>query len=100
MTKVVKHFTTADLKDGIIEGKVRARYEFCAHCSESTIVVQIEALELPEGIKPSTKLIGYAQQVSADGTTVGHVRYLGIGCGCYARFHRQIAHITTAQKKK
>ncbi len=26
--------------------------------------------------------------------------YLGINCGCYAKFHRQVAHIQEAQRRK
>ena len=93
MATPVKH-----LSDGIITGAIKAKHEFCAHCSESVWCVQIKDISLPEGIKPDPRLIAYQTQVAVDGNFVGHVKYLGLSCGCYAKFHRQLAHIQGGKK--
>jgi hypothetical protein len=87
-----------DISDGIITGTIKAKREFCAHCSASVWCVQIDKVELPEGIRADPRLIAYQTQVAVDGNFIGHVRYLGLTCSCYAKFHRQLAHIQGGKK--
>lgn len=89
-----------DLSDGIITGSIKAKHEFCANCGESVWCVEIEKVELPETLKPSPQLIVYQTQVGINSNFVGHIKYLGLTCGCYAKFHRQLAHILHSSKKK
>ena len=91
-----------DLDDGLITGTVVTVGKICGHCESRTFCVHIDLIKLPAGIEPSTKLIPYTV-VDMDedrGVSLVHYEYLGIGCGCYARFHRQIAHIEHHMRKR
>lgn len=91
-----------DLSDGLITGTVVTTGRVCGNCGEKTYCVHIDIIALPEGLTPSTSLIPY-KVIDHDedrGVRIYAINYLGIGCGCYAKFHRQIAHITTLRKKK
>lgn len=77
------------MNDGIIlAGKV-TRNHVCGHCNKDVWTVEVKKIKLPDGLEPSTRLIGY--KFVAD--KVHSPSWLGIDCGCYAKFHRQIAHI-------
>lgn len=76
-----------DVKDGYITGKVDiASKQRCGNCLRDTIALEVTKLDLPQYIKPSNKLI-FCKGTKPHG-------FIGIGCGCYAKGHRQIAHIT------
>lgn len=82
------------LNDGIMSGKIWYRMDYCDQCGERAVGLTIETISLPEPMKPSSKLIGFR-----DGPTdVEPITQLGITCGCYGRFHRQIAHIQEGKK--
>jgi hypothetical protein len=71
--------------DGIIKGKL-GKPSRCPRCLRTAHLVLIEEVNLPDGI-------------TWEATILNHKLYsdplwaLGIECGDYARFHRQIVHI-------
>lgn len=84
--------------DGLITGNVEANRQWCEVCNFPTRCINIQSIDLPEDVgKPSTRLIAYVNKADAAyrSDPIRPVKYIGIGCGCYAKFHRQIAHITT-----
>lgn len=84
--------------DGIIKfHEKRHGPGICPNCSELTLVWQIKDVKLPEGIKPSAKLIVYTHSNHDPGYET--LKQIGIGCGCYSKFHRQIAHIKDRLQK-
>lgn len=94
-----KKGTFREVTDGLIRGEVLTNKTECGNCGAKTVVIGVRELTLPDGIKPSTRLIPYKPDF--DGSvedTYTTIHFLGIGCGCYARFHRQIAHIQDRKK--
>lgn len=84
--------------DGIIKFKEdTVRRGKCSHCDEDTLVWELKEVILPDHIEASTKLIIYTNDASPPGYKL--IRQIGIGCGCYARFHRQVAHIQDRKKR-
>lgn len=84
--------------DGLITGNVETNRQWCRICNFPTRCINIHSIDLPEDVgKPTNRLIAYERHITKDERTetFGPVKYIGIGCGCYAKFHRQIAHITT-----
>lgn len=78
--------------DGIIEGDFEAGRTDCDACGENTgVTIKIKKITLPEGIKPGKTLIAFKGPKAH--------KVIGISCGCYAKFHRQIAHIEDKVKK-
>ena len=86
--------TIRAVNDGLITGGVSTQGLPCPNCNQTTVCVDIDAIKLPESIKPNRKLIAFYEVP----TGVTEHLWLGIGCGCYAKFHRQIAHIQDRQK--
>lgn len=76
-------------QDGIIDGHIAAQLRQCGNCKDHAWCIEIQEITLPEEIKPSNKLIAFFNGP----TEVKPHRYIGVTCGCYAKFHRQIAHI-------
>lgn len=87
------------LNDGIIDGTIEAKGNFCGNCNEPTWCVTVKEITLPAAIAPSYRLIAYGTAAGPEGVICIHHRYLGIGCGCYAKFHRQLAHIEDRMKR-
>lgn len=80
------------MDDGLIEGQLwtnESMTHSCGACDGNFRgLIRITKINLPEGIKPGKTLIAYGKDAKPH-------KYLGIQCGCYARFHRQIVHIQT-----
>lgn len=91
-----KRGTYRALDDTLIRGEVSTYKTQCGNCKRSTVVINVHGVTLPAGIKPSNKLIAYGAPSASDQSMPHH--FLGIGCGCYATFHRQIAHIMDKKK--
>lgn len=78
-------------------GKFRVTGGPCTNCGQGDnicihyLIRDGAYVNLPGGIKPSDTTLQPA------GTQIGDT-YLGVNCGCYAKFHRQVAHIETTQK--
>jgi hypothetical protein len=67
-------------KDGF--GRFRIRGGPCTYCGAATILcVGYHGVTLPAGIKVEDTILADKDN------------HLGINCGCYAKFHRQVAHI-------
>lgn len=79
--------TTVD--DTVVFGVIHRHSITCCLCRRKTYGILIGEVNLPEGISRSPKII--LIQLTPDG--VEPIPNIGIGCGCYARAHRQIAHI-------
>jgi hypothetical protein len=74
----------------------------CQNCGELAMCIEVKNVLLPDDIEPSTRLILCLQhpsnsQAKPDPSLFTWIELLGIGCGCYARAHRQIAHIQSRQ---
>jgi hypothetical protein len=82
------------MNDGIIEGvPLRVHNDSCHACGgEVGVIVRIQSISLPEGIRPGRTMIAFKDEKD-------HHKQLGIECGCYARFHRQVAHIQGRMRK-
>ena len=78
--------------DGIIVGNVERNRGQCENCGHTTMVINIQLVSLPDGINYDRRLI----VADSNDQRISHI---GIGCGCYAKFHRQIAHIVDATKR-
>jgi hypothetical protein len=63
--------------------------DICNWCGERVplIVKPHTALQLPEGIDISATILSRGNR-------------LGLTCGCYAKLHRQVAHIQDALKRR
>lgn len=77
--------------DGILIGYLLKANHPCGICGQKTSVLSLRGDRLDE------------KQISFEATILGILvvkrsRYVGVGCGCYARVHRQIAHIEDARK--
>lgn len=84
--------------DGILKGRVHGVRKPCGVCGQTRMVIRIEEITLPQGIEPSKSIIAYRDDPT--NPKVVPLTYIGIGCGCYAKFHRQVAHIKTQQARK
>lgn len=72
--------------DGIITGIVGMTKGGCEVCGRGTRCIHITATSMPGGIEVSNTIL----KGHEEGSTI---TLIGIGCGDYARFHRQVAHI-------
>lgn len=73
------------LDDGIVRAD-NLRYETCPVCDQDVRCLTITRLSLPNGIEPSSRLIFCDSQGK-------YLQSIGLVCGCYARAHRQLAHV-------
>lgn len=72
----------------------------CENCHTHTnVIIRIKKVNLPAGIQPATSLIAYMPKPQTLDEIVP-LQYLGITCGCYARFHRQICHINEMRARR
>lgn len=86
------------LDDGIVQGHVKAQQYQCEACEEHAWCVEIVRVEVSKlSIEPNPRLIAF-ELADYDGSP-HPIQYLGITCGCYARFHRQLAHIQDRNKE-
>jgi hypothetical protein len=84
------------LSDGVITGTLSPRARLCPVCERGgQRVVLITRIQLPDGIEPSNHIIGYGMYKTLK---VEPPKAIGLTCGCYARFHRQVAKIKTLRE--
>jgi hypothetical protein len=77
--------------DDIIVGATTTSREFCESCGHYTRCIFIHGIIMPPGVDLGwTKAAKRLNGVPIEGE---HVTHIGIGCGCYAKFHRQVVHI-------
>lgn len=85
-------------QDGL--GKIEVHIDSsCENCGEEgpTVGYQGLHLTLPKGIDENDgRLIITGHQIKP---SLRYRKFLGITCGCYAKFHRQIAHIEDRMKR-
>lgn len=82
--------TKTGIQDGIIHGRIDLKGRMCNHCGHETYCVRIYDASPPE--------VG-DDTLDLNRTILKGVEFLGIGCGCYAKFHRQVAHIMDRMKE-
>lgn len=80
------------VEDGIIRGYFDQIRHRCDVCNHPTRCVSIVGITMPEDIRIGFTIIS---KPNDRGVRVP-IDHIGVGCGCYARFHRQIAHIMDA----
>lgn len=79
--------------DGIVSGRLLRRLQACDVCGAPTACVGVMGYDLPPQVPYTATII----HVKRWGQALAI--YLGLGCGCLARFHRQVAHIKDTQTK-
>src|SRR5512140_2822090 len=84
---------TMFINDGYITGALRPRVGKCPLCEQpGQRVIDILNITVPEsfGVRATILWNRYLDE-----------RYdaVGLTCGCYAKFHRQVAHITGSRMK-
>jgi hypothetical protein len=94
----------ATVHDGIIDGKVDIQKHFCDYCDMGTMTVIIDSFSMPEGIEPQATILGriitrFTDRPAPTPPFRSQMR-IGIGCGCYAKFHRQVAHIQSKMESR
>jgi hypothetical protein len=89
----------SDVNDGYITGRVEQKGYECGHCGMPTRVIRIDGLKLqkeiyysPMGNSEKERKNRLKRFIFCDDNGSA-LNYIGIGCGCYAKAHRQIAHI-------
>jgi hypothetical protein len=81
-------------------GRISVTVGQCGYCLHEGLRVRYSGkVTLPKDIEPSTKLILYRPDYIST-PQKNRKQQLGITCGCYAKFHRQIAHIEDRMKNR
>lgn len=78
------------VNDEYITGFILQREKDCPLCGTHGVCIKISKLELPVGVT-------YHATILKSRKTGEIVPYIGVNCGCYARFHRQLAHINDSR---
>lgn len=101
MTRVTTRQIRDDYGRWILKDNAdRAQPIDCSHCGAHVrYVVQPLRLTLPQGIRPEATIAASRDQTGPD-TDRLHYRPLGLNCGCYAKLHRQVAHIVENMKRR
>lgn len=84
----------APVRDGYLIGTIGGRQVRCEHCQEKTACIEITGVVLPKGMTVKASIL--QDRNVAEPSCIKHV---GVGCGCYAKFHRQIAHINDSRMR-
>lgn len=79
------------VNDGYIAGATTIGQRTCEVCGERTLCVDIANLTLPKGMTVKATIL---QDRTVEAPK--RIRRVGIGCGDYAKFHRQIVWIQTS----
>lgn len=80
------------VNDGYISGATAPRQKRCEHCGERTLCIDITGVILTKGVSVKATILqdrNYQEPKC--------IKSIGIGCGCYAKFHRQLVHITESR---
>jgi hypothetical protein len=76
------------VNDGYIAGRTSTRQRLCKRCGKRTLCIEIDTLTLPQNMTVKATIL---QDRTFEEPTL--IPFVGVGCGCYAKFHRQLAHI-------
>lgn len=91
--------TMDTVQDGIITGQVTKVRKVCGYCGAFIRCIQVDEVEMPEGVELGWTKIALRDP---DGKPIEgeHLTYIGIGCGDYAEFHRQVKSIQLKRLRK
>lgn len=80
------------VRDGIVTGILLRTKIVCDVCEQGTCGIEVTGYDLPKEVPWTSTIISLprSRRFIMDQAMV---IFLGIGCGCYAKFHRQVAHI-------
>jgi hypothetical protein len=89
--------------DGLIVGNIEARRKVCAHCGHTTRCIRVGMItddELKQWVKesPNKFIFGKVRANKLQDLDAMIGSYIGIGCGCYGKAHRQVAHVKEAMR--
>ena len=84
---------TNDVSDGVITGTIVPTKKLCRHCKTDQVCIEIREITLDPPLETLTSLMIFFQLKGDGKGTIVPVTYIGIGCGCYAKGHRQLCHI-------
>lgn len=87
------------ITDGILEGE-GFRIAKCEVCGALTASIRIDKCHLPPGIYPTNRLIFFKMRFDGNISEPSLIRRIGVGCGCYARAHRQLGIIESRTKHR
>lgn len=74
-----------NIDDGMIKARLLTTDHPCGICGKKGAVLSLRDLVMPEGLDWRSTILGILP--------VKRSPYIGLSCGCYAKVHRQIAHI-------
>lgn len=84
----------SDIEDGILTGTIETKGGPCHHCGTITRVIRIDSMKFPSILYGEYEdYIDFWKCLIFCHDNATSLDRIGIGCGCYARGHRQIAHI-------
>jgi len=83
------------VRDGIIMGVIDNVRHPCGVCGHTTRCIIVTSVTMPNGIEADWTILATRD---TQGNPTGIIQYIGIGCGDYAKFHRQVAHISDGRK--
>jgi hypothetical protein len=87
--------------DGIISGHLLRRLTACGVCGRATACVQVKRYDFPAEVPWHITII--AKPVEPYGPegkwNVAACHLVGVGCGCYAKLHRQVTHIQRSDRR-
>ena len=95
-----------EVNDGIITGTILKTKRLCYHCNDMTMCIHVKKITLPPGIEPFPRLILYREMPDPNDYSTkpamiaAPISEIGIGCGCYAKAHRQIAYLNAGLKER
>lgn len=78
------------VNDGYIQGATSGKQKNCCVCKQRTLCVDIAGVVMPRGVTTRATIL-HANKADRDDPSI--VPCIGIGCGCYGKLHRQLAHI-------
>lgn len=78
------------IDDGYLIGALAPTQKKCKRCGKVTRCIDIAKITLPHGFTVQATILWDKEQGAA-------LPSIGLGCGDYARFHRQIVWILTSQ---
>lgn len=82
----MSRLTYGMVRDGIVVGALSRALVTCGNCQERCCGIYVTSVEGVEKHKGANGII-FAKVMQM------HHPAIGIGCGCYAKAHRQLAHI-------
>lgn len=90
--------------DDILTGSITPGRQFCqvANCRHYTRCLLITDVHMPTEVPMEWTVIALRDtdgNVELEDGESRHIQYIGIGCGHYAKFHRQVVHITYKRQR-